>query len=361
MLRRPVLTQVLGLALVIGVLCGPASALGTLDQAATDINTGNYGGAIALLQGYISRFPNDPRPYLWLTKAYEATFQVDKLADAEQKYNELTANRQQILRNLAGTEPPAIYQAMLQEEPGNLETELLLAISYYDAKQYARAATVFKLLPQASLPQEIQAPTLLLGGMLALQSKQYDAARVQFLAASKLEADNPLPERELDQLNALMTTQGTPTADASKSLQPADSAVRTFQLTYQLGQSLMLQGKYQGAVDALEEAVEAAPDNATASALLTRAKALRAFQLVQDAKALQSNGDLVGAKDVLSTALQLDPASADALGLLAEIQAAPLKQVAVSTAASTPAVTVALSAEVPAATPSAAASGSIRL
>lgn len=70
-----------------------SSYASSLDDGINSYKSGNYEKAIELLKKASKDDPENPDPHLWLSKAYEATLEIDKVFPETKLYNELKAKK----------------------------------------------------------------------------------------------------------------------------------------------------------------------------------------------------------------------------------------------------------------------------
>lgn len=295
----------LGFALALGVFWSQAALAGTLQDGIEAFERRDIGRATELLERYARQFPKDPRPHYYLAKCYETRVQVTKVEDALRNYRQLSNERTQVLRSLAGAEPDTVYDRMLKEDPNDLTAKLLLAISLLEMKSYGLAEEIVAALTPASIPEEIRDTYYNIRGAVFTSRKEWDKAKDAYNQAWRLNYSNPHPRMKLQEVEKL-AAEAQDAFDKAPIFAPV-SAEQKYEMTLKLGKDLMAEGNFSGAVDAFNQAVELQPTSADARRLLSEVKRRAAEQNYDQGIAYMRDQKYANAYEAFHQALQNDP------------------------------------------------------
>ena len=260
-----------GVVVLAGVLVAQAAWAGQLKDGIYWLQRQDFDRAQSILEAYSKHFPDDPRPYYYLSKCYENKFLISKVDQALDTYHQLSEKRDKILHTLSGADPISTYRAMLKDDPTDLSARLLLIVSLLENHVPMMAMAELEAVSSDQVPAQLKDVVHAMWGVLYQQQGNYAKAKEELQTCWRLNVNNPLPAKLLPQIAQEEQAQEQAQV-SSDGLSSEPSASQRFGLTLKLGRDLISQGDFDGAIDALNEALSFQPDNQEAKDLLAQAK-----------------------------------------------------------------------------------------
>jgi tetratricopeptide (TPR) repeat protein len=274
-----------------------------------DMARGETGKATDELEHMARLYPQSPRVYYQLARAYLAGNEVEKSIGALQRAVNLDANFDGAILLLADLEikngdansAVALLKPLIRREPELLQASLELADVERAQGNLDGALEIYRQLEKSS-PQNLEIP--LLAGSTFVQQKNYNAAREEFSRALKLSPDS---FQALEQLADLDLTENQ-SADAAQLVEKAAGKnPRQANLRVLQAKIFLAQDKTNSAETALSTAIKLQPESQPAYLLLAQLY----FDTKQNQKALAT----------LDAAIGKNPQDAAAFMLVGMIQA----------------------------------------
>lgn len=298
------------LGLVASLLLAPAAFAGQLKDGIAAVERQDYGRGRDLLEDYIKKFPNDPRPYYYLSKCYENWYQVSKVDEALTNYRRLSEKRRRVLQTLQGGDSVPLYRAMIKDDPTDISARLLLIVSFLEAGTPMMALAELQTIPEGTVPAELEDVVQAMWGTVYMAQGEWAKARTAFKECWRLNVNNPLPPAKLAEIDKSERAQQQ--AQQQAIFNTDRSALKSYDLTFKLGKDLLDEGNYEGAIEALGEALAAQPGSGEAKKLLAEAKRKGAERAYQQGIEFMKQQKYSAAYESFSDALKLDPMFAKA-------------------------------------------------
>lgn len=296
--------------LAASLLFAQAAFAGQLKDGIAAVERSDFGRGRDLLEDYIKKFPNDPRPYYYLSKCYENWYQVSKVDEALTSYRRLSEKRRRILQTLQGADPIPTYRAMLQDDPTDVSARLLLITSLLEAGTPMMALAELQSIPEGSVPSELEDVVQAMWGTVYMAQGEWAKARTAFKECWRLNINNPLPAVKLAEIDKGERAQQQAQQQALFSTNRSE--LKSFELTFKLGKDLYDEGNYEGAIEALGQALAADPSSAEAKKLMADAKHKGAEAAYQHGIDFMKEQKFGAAYESFADALKLDPLFAKA-------------------------------------------------
>jgi len=298
------------LGLFASLLLAQAAFAGQLKDGIAAVERQDFGRGRDLLEDYIKKFPNDPRPYYYLSKCYENWYQVSKVDESLTSYRRLSEKRRRVMQALQGADPAPLYRAMLQDDPTDVSARLLLIVSFLEAGTPMMALAELQSIPDGTVPPELEDVVQAMWGTVYMSQGEWAKARAAFKECWRLNLNNPLPPVKLAEIDKNDRAQQQ--AQQQAIFNRDSSELKSFELTFKLGKDLYDEGNYEGAIEALGEALAANPSSDDAKKLLADAKHKGAEQAYQHGIDFMKAQNYSAAYESFSDALKLDPQFAKA-------------------------------------------------
>lgn len=291
----------------LSLLLGASEAwAGKLKEGITAVGRQDFGHARDVLEDYVSKFPNDPRPYYYLSKCYESWYDVSKVSDMLRAYQRLNAQRQQVLQHLEGADPIPTYRAMLKDDPEDIAAHMLLVVALLEAGARDMALAELQAIPASSVPTELGDVWHAMWGTVCQLNGDLDKARAEFKECWRLNANNPLPPVRLAEIDK--AERDRQNAQQQAIFDHGDgSGARSFELTLKLGKDLLTEGNFDGAIDALQQALVLKPQSTDAKQALNSAQQKSAEVQYQKGVQFMREQKYASAYDLFMAASKLDP------------------------------------------------------
>lgn len=293
------------LGLAASLLFAQGAFAGQLKDGIASVERQDYGRGRDLLEDYIKKFPNDPRPYYYLSKCYENWYQVAKVDDALSRYRRLSEKRRRVLQTLSGADAVPMYRAMVKDDPADISARLLLVVSLLEAGTPMMAHAELQSITEGAVPAELEDVVQAMWGTVYMSQGEWAKARAAFKECWRLNVNNPLPSLKLAEIEK--HEQAQQQAQQQASFNTDRSQLKSFDLTFKLGKDLFEEGNYEGAIEALGEALVAQPDSAEAKKLLKDAKRKGAEQAYQHGIDFMKEQKYGAAHESFKQAVKLDP------------------------------------------------------
>lgn len=298
------------LGLAASLLVAQAAFAGQLKDGIAAVERQDYGRGRDLLEDYIKKYPNDPRPYYYLSKCYENWYQVSKVDEALTSYRRLSEKRRRVLQTLQGADSVPMYRAMVKDDPTDVSARLLLIVSLLEAGTPMMAHAELQTIPEGTVPAELEDVVQAMWGSVYMAQGEWAKARNAFKECWRLNVNNPLPPIKLAEIDKADRVQQQ--AQQQAMFNTNREALKSYDLTFKLGKDLFEEGNYQGAIEALGEALVAQPESVEAKKLLAEAKRKGAEQAYQHGIDFMKEQKYGAAYESFSEALKLDPQFAKA-------------------------------------------------
>ena len=291
-------------------LASPAWA-GNLREGVRFVSEGRYEAAISLLNEHAKRFPNDPRPHYYLMKAFNSSSRIDlstieQITLADRAYKRLSETWNRRFLTLEGLEPLNIYQAMLENDPGDKDARLLYAVALLQAGAPMMAEAEIQMIALEDVAVERKDAWLAVRGLIAIAVKDWPAARKAFNDCKRVNDRNPLWLPKLAEIERLARADDE-AAQARIFERRNQSQDQQVQLAVQLGKDLLAEKNFDGAIEAFNQALALSPDLAEAKTLLVEAQSRGAELAYQRGVEFMRAQKYAAAYDAFSVALKLNP------------------------------------------------------
>lgn len=293
------------LGLAAGLVFSQAAWAGQLKDGIDAVNHEDFGRGRSILEDYVKRFPNDPRPYYYLSKCYQSTFEVNRVGEVLESYRALSDKRSQILTTLQGSDKISVYRAMVADDPTDLSARLLLAISDFEHGSPMMAEAELEVIGHLTVPAELQDVPHALWGAIYQSQSNWTLARAELKEALRININNPVAPSRLSEIDAAERAQKL--SLESKTFEHDTPELKSFELTYKLGKDLLDEGNFDGAIEALTQASSAKPDSVEAKNLLAVAMKKGAEQKYQTGIQFMRDSKYAAAYELFKQAVKLDP------------------------------------------------------
>ncbi len=298
------------LGLAASLLLAQAAFAGQLKDGIAAVERQDYGRGRDVLEDYVKKFPNDPRPYYYLSKCYENWYQVSKVDEALTNYRRLSEKRRRVLQSLQGADQVPTYRDMVKDDPTDVSARLLLIVALLEAGTPMMALAELQTIPEGTVPAELEDVVQAMWGTVYMSQGEWAKARAAFKECWRLNLNNPLPPVKLAEIDKGERAQQQ--AQQQAMFNTNRSELKSYELTFKLGKDLFEEGNYEGAIEALTEALAAQPTSADAKKLLGEAKRKGAEQAYQHGIDFMKEQKYGAAYESFQEALKLDPQFAKA-------------------------------------------------
>lgn len=306
--------RIIGTGLV-GLLWAQAATAGMLKEGISAFERNDYGRATELLERFSREFKTDPRPYYYLAKCYEQRFEISKVDESLRLYRQYSADRLQALRQMQVKEGPEFYRKMLADDAEDVSARMLLLVSLLIEKNYSEAEQVVAELPAHRVPEGLGDVYQVVVGTLHLAKDELEPAQKAFKEAWRIQPDNRYAYERVQEVDRRLKAR-----EAEQSVTEAPTE-RGFEFSFKVGRDLMAEANYEGAVEALTQAVSLDPGHAEARKALATAKRKFSEQLFERGTGYAKEKQFGAALEAFSQALIQDPTNKKALAALQEAKA----------------------------------------
>lgn len=290
---------------ILGLLPGAAWA-GRLKDGIAAFNRQDLGSSQRLLEEYAQQFPGDPRPHYYLHKCYEQAFEVEKTRTAINTYRTLNDRRTQVLLQLKGADPIPTYRAMLKDDPEDLAARMLLVVALLEGGAPDLARAELQALSEGAVPAELKDVYHAMWGTIYQRAGEIEKARAAFKECWSLNVDHPLPPLRLAELDK--QERDRQNAQQQALFEHGDgTSARSFELTLKLGKDLLTEGNFEGAIDALQQALQLSPQHPEAQQVLVTAQQKSADIQYQKGVQFMRDQKYASAYELFQAAVKLDP------------------------------------------------------
>ena len=299
-------------ALMVGsvLLASPAWA-GSLREGVKHFSEGRYDLAIDRLNEHVKRFPADPRPHYYLMKSYGAGSRIDistidLINQADRAYKRLNETWIRRFQMLDGLEDLEVYRGMVEDDPADKDARLLYAVALLRAGSPMMALAELQMLPREEVTPERIDAWHAAHGLVAIAQKNWEAARKSFNDCKRSNDRNPLWLPKLAEIDRLARAEDE--AEQARVFDRRDQTQdQQVQLAVQLGKDLLSEKNFEGAIEALSQALSLSPDQPEAKALLADAQARGADLAYQRGVEFMRARKFSAAYQAFNAALKLNP------------------------------------------------------
>ncbi|MEB3188384.1 MAG: tetratricopeptide repeat protein [bacterium] len=291
-------------------LTTPAWA-GNLREGVKLFGEGRYEAAIERLNEHAKRYPGDPRPHYYLMKSYGSSSRIDRttidqINAADRAYKRLSEAWNRRFLTLEGLEAMGIYRAMLDDDPTDRDARLLHAMALLQAGSPMMAEAEMQMLPFDEIASERRDAWYAARGLIAIAVRDWPTARKAFNDCKRANDRNPLWLPKLGEIERLARAQDE--AEQARIFERRNQTEdQQVQLALQLGKDLLAEKNFDGAIEALNQALALSPDQPEAKALLVEAQSRGAELAYQRGVEFMRAQKYAAAYDAFSAALKLNP------------------------------------------------------
>jgi tetratricopeptide (TPR) repeat protein len=298
------------LALAMALTVPTAAYAGELAKARGHMESGQYQDAIPVLEKFTKSFPNEPRGWSLLAECYQNVTPplVNETHVALGRKDSAQNRRTAIFSGFTGVEGTSVYQRLVQDEPQDVQNNMLLAISLIlNDHDLDAAKKQLDKLGKLGVGSDLKDAHYNVWGLYFLEQKNWEQARKMFNVAKRSSTFALGKLQEVDKAEAEQNRE----REAAEN-DPARIAEKRFNELMAESRTMVRESRNEAAVDLLEEAVRLKPGDVESQTMLNEAKVGASADLYWDGKKLVDSKRYAEAYDKFDRSLQLDPTNASA-------------------------------------------------